>query len=288
MVRLHCRLLIRLMAVCLALIPTSRLTADLVELYDVTAGTLPGNQGWLAVVPAPATEQHNGSWLNLDTTAERSSQAGYFSESPFNGASQHPDMPVLDRLTGFHIDFQLQVLSEGHNQRDDNGDGLDDRAGFSLIAISEDLLGLEVGFFEDRVWVYAAAGEGTNSLFTQAEGVAWDTTQMHDYRLTLLGGNYLLSANGSSLLTGSLRNYNPSGVNPLFNPYDNPSFLFLGDDTTSADSNVLLGSISVSAIPEPSGVLILTLILGRVAVRRKSRARPNARCADPIPANPIG
>ncbi len=277
MVHLHCRLLVRLLALCLVLVPTSRLTADWVELYDVTAGTLPGNQGWLPVVPAPSSEQHNGSWLNLDTTADRASQAGYFSESPFNGASQHPDMPVLDRLAGFHVDFQLQVLSEGHNTRDDNGDGLDDRAGFSLIAISEDLLGLEVGFFEDRVWVYAAAGEGTNSLFTQAEGIAWDTTQMHDYRLTFLGSNYALSANGSSLLTGSLRNYNPSGVNPLFDPYDNPSFLFLGDDTTSADSNVLLGSISVSSIPEPSGVLILTLILGRVAVRRKYRARPNTR-----------
>ena len=261
----------RLLAIWLTGSVTCGLQADLVGLYDVTAGTLPGDQGWLAVVPTPSNEQHNGTWLNLDTTADRSSQAGYFSESPFNGGSQHPDMPVLDPTAGFHIDFQLQVLAEGHNNRDDNGDGLDDRAGFSLIAISDDLMGLELGFFEDRVWAYAGAGEGTNSLFTQAEGTPWDTTQMHDYRLTMLNGNYSLQANGNALLVGSLRNYNPSGVNPLFDPYDNPSFLFLGDDTTSADSNVLLGSISVSSIPEPSGVTLIWIVFGSGVAHRYRR-----------------
>ena len=261
------------LAICLASCAATGLQADVVELYDVTAGTLPSDQGWLSVVPAPSSEQHNGSWLNLNTTADRASQAGYFSESPFNGSAQHPDIPTLDRLAGFHVDFQLQVLSEAHNPRDDNGDGLDDRAGFSLITISEDLLGLEIGFFEDRLWVYAAAGEGSNSLFTQAEGVAWDTTQMHNYRLTFWGSNYALSADGNTLLAGNLRNYNPSGINPLFNPYDNPSFLFLGDDTTSADSNVLLGSISVSSIPEPSGTPILAFVLSALGITRNLRRR---------------
>jgi hypothetical protein len=46
-----------------------------------------------------------------------------------------------------------------------------------------------------------------------------------------------------------LRNYNPSGLSLLVDPYNNPSFLFFGDDTTSADSHVALGRIeSLSSI----------------------------------------
>jgi hypothetical protein len=46
------------------------------------------------------------------------------------------------------------------------------------------------------------------------------------------------------LLTGNLRNYNPSGVDAIADPYNNASFLFLGDDTTSAESHVLLGGVT--------------------------------------------
>jgi hypothetical protein len=217
----------------------------------------------------------SGGLLNLNTTGNRSIASGYFSEDPFDGAPQHPQMPVLDRLSGYTISFQLQMISEGHNTRDDNGDNKDDRAGFSVIAISQDLLGLELGFFEDRIWAYAAAGEGANSLFTQAEGVAFDTTSaLTDFNLAVEGDSYRLFAGGSEILTGSLRDYNPSGVNALINPYDNPSFLFFGDDTSSADSNVKLGTVSVTTVPEPSAFALMLLATGglvAIGLRRRFR-----------------
>lgn len=248
--------------------------ADLTTLYDPGLGTLPGDQGWFSVVVPPASESLNDGLLNLDTTADRSNQAGYFSEFPLDGSLQHPMMPTLDRQQGYRFSFGLQVVEENHDARDDNGDGLDDRAGFSVIAISEDLLGLELGFFENRIWAYAAAGEGTDSRFTQAEGVDFDTTAgMVSYELFVQGDGYQLFADGSEILNGSLRNYNPSGLSGLIDPYDNPSFLFFGDDTTSADSSVLLGTIGIQSVPEPSTCGLLFAAAGLLAWRRFSTNR---------------
>jgi len=127
------------------------------------------------------------------------------------------------------------------------------------------------------VWAYAADDEGPNSLFTQAEGAAFDTTAwMVQFDFSVLNNGYSLTANGIPLLSGNLRNYNPSGLGSLVDPYNNPSFLFFGDDTTSADADVLLGNIEINpspglAVPEASTALPL-LILGLSGLLRKKRA----------------
>jgi hypothetical protein len=174
------------LSICLAQAGVSRG----VTLYDSAPGTLPGAQGWLTVADSATVELHTGQYASLDTTAARADQSGYFSEDPFTGTFvSHPDMPVLDHSTGYTIGFELRVVAESHNTRDDNGDGRDDRAGFSLITISEDLAGLELGFFADRIWAYAAASEGINSLFTQAEGIEFNTTaSVVDYQLSVRDG----------------------------------------------------------------------------------------------------
>ena len=104
-------------------------------LYDRTSGNVPGSEGWIPVIQGSTTETYlGGSQLTeLNTTANRGDQSGYFSEDPFIGALSHPLMPTLDRSVGFTIRFDLQVVAEGHNLRDDNGDGEFDRAGFSVI-----------------------------------------------------------------------------------------------------------------------------------------------------------
>ena len=225
--------------------PISR--ADTV-LYDPALGTIPSQQGWLSFLDNSTVEQFDGHYISLDTTADRTDQSGYFSEDPPFGIIGHPQFPVLDRNAGFTIRFELQVISESHNLRDHNGDGRLDRAGFSVIAISDDLLGVELGFFEDRLWVYAAAGESPNSQFTQAEGVTFDTTaDFVTYDLSVFGDHYTLYADHRRFLSGPLRNYNPTGLSSLVDPYDNPSFVFLGDDTTSAESHTILGRIEAFA-----------------------------------------
>lgn len=243
-----------------------------VTLYDSSLGTTPGNQGWIAVIGG-AGESMSGGFLQLDTTANESDQAGYFSESPWDGLAEHPLMPMLDLNQGFTIRFDLQILAETHQNRDDNGDGKFDRAGFSLIAISENLDGLELAFFEDRIWAYADATEGTNSLFTQAEGVAFDTTAaITTYDLVFSSNGYEFFADGNSVLSGDVRNYNPSGVPALLNPYDNPSFLFFGDNTTSAASNSRIGRVQVlAAIPEPATTLPLLITIGLMTSKRAKR-----------------
>lgn len=252
-----------------------------VILYDPGLGTLPGSQGWIAGLEGDATQSLSGGRLILDTSTTRADRGGYFSENPFTGGSQHPQIPVLDRQTGYRVGFGLQVLSESHAARDDNSDGKDDRAGFSFIAISEDLWGIEVAFWQDRIWVYADANDGADALFTQAEGVDFDTTaDFLDYELWVQGDGYRLTENGATLLSGNLRNYNPNQVNALINPYDNPSFLFFGDNTTSADSSVALGSVRISSVPEPSAVGFLLVGLLLVASVRWARriANRNSAC----------
>ena len=241
-----------------------------VVVYDAGLGTTPGSQGWLAFLDSNSTQSINNGRLELDTTADFDERSGYFSESTANGAFRHPGLPnPLDANIGFGVQFDLQVLSEQHANRDDNGDGLDDRAGFSLIVISNDLTGLELAFFEDRIWAYADASEGANSLFTQAEGVDFDTTAVTQYELNFSASGYRLLADGQQVLSGQLRNYNPSGVEAPFNPYDNPNFVFWGDNTRSASAQVSLSQMTVTAIPEPAGLIPMALIAATGWARRR-------------------
>jgi hypothetical protein len=234
--------------------------AEEIVLYDASLSSTPGNQGWIEAVTGAATQSVAAGRLFLDTTADMGDVAGYASEVPeaffifSDGSLEHPAMPVLDRAAGFGVDLVVQILTENHLVRDDNIDGKDDRAGFSLIAISQDLFGIEIGFFEDRVFAYAGSGEGVLSSFTQAEFALIDTTADDiAYRLAVLGGGYQLYADDNPILSGSLRNYSSEGAVP--NPYDNPSFLFFGDDTSSASSSAAISRVAAS-VSEPSVFLL--------------------------------
>lgn len=243
-----------------------------VVLYDATLGTLPSSQSWLYLrnPNVGATISHSGATTNLKSTGSFGISGGIFTELPLFGILQHPMMPVLDKADGFEVRFSLQVLTEAHSMgRDDNNDGLLDRAGFSIITLSEDLAGIEVAFFENKIWVYEDGQTNIADQFTQAESVPFDTTVFTNYKLVGSPGGYALFANGVNILSGTWRTYAPSGVSTNVDPYDNPSFLFLGDNTGSASSNVLVGDISVvvgpfenaeispTQVPIPIGVLAI-------------------------------
>ncbi|MCT7954457.1 DUF4347 domain-containing protein, partial [Laspinema palackyanum] len=234
-------------------------------LYDSTnTPDTPNDQGFeyrtLPYRPIAATQ--NGP--NLNTSGDRRDYAGYIAR---------PDrIPLLDRNTGYNINFTAQILAEDHSipsantpNPDKNGDGLADRAGFSLIAISSDgKKGIEIGFWKDRIWVQeAGAAEppappnpeyplDTYTLFTHKlnspESVTFPTTNTSVYQLEVLGETYQLLANGIRVISGKLRDYS-NASRPSFlpaNPYTTPNFIFFGDNTPSASAEFNLSAVSVT------------------------------------------
>lgn len=209
-------------------------------LYDGTLGTLPGAQSFdYLAVPGTATQTVAGGATTLDTTALVGEAAGY--------SAKAAAVPALDRAAGYAVTVAAQLQAETHTGSDRDGDGRDDRAGFSVIVLSSDLRGLELGFWTNRVWAQAdgAAVPPGGLLFTQAEGAAFDTTRLVTYTLFVRGDTYTLAGEGQALLTGDLRDYTAFTGFP--DPYETPNLIFLGDDTTSASAAVRLAHVEVTA-----------------------------------------
>jgi hypothetical protein len=182
----------------------------------------------------------------LDTTARNLDMAGYFSFGL-------PGMGTLDRTLGYTIGFRVRLAQESHVSSD--------RAGFSVIALSSDSQGIELGFWSNEVWAQDVG-------FTHGEGASFNTTSgLTDYTLKILGSSYTLSANGSTLLTGALRDYSSFGL-----PYNVPNLLVFSDDTTSASARVEIARISL--VPEPASWTLAALgLAGAVVVRRTVRSK---------------
>ena len=158
-------------------------------LYDGRLGGTPDQQSlsYIALFTTAANQRYEDGVTILDTWDVAADQAGYFG----------PSTPVLNRALGYTLHFSGQVLRETHESRH--------RAGFTLLVVSDDLLGLELAFWENEIW---AQEGGSESLFTHAEGAAFDTTAgVTEYELAVLGDVYTLSADGEAILSGMLRDY---------------------------------------------------------------------------------
>lgn len=227
-------------------------------LFDPAAGQLPENYtpnpwgyGQLVSTGSPV-KTVAGGMLAFDTTSGVM-RAGW-STSP----------GTMDRSVGFTVSLDLKVLAESHSSSD--------RAGFSLIALSSDLLGVEIGFWDSEIWAQ-------NTGFTHGEGSAFNTTTASvTYDLTIQGAAYTLKADGSQILTGSLRDYSATGF-----PYDVPNLIFIGDDTFSAQADVELGQITFAPVPEPeewaglggAGLLTFALVRRMRQLRRMTPRHAN-------------
>ncbi len=256
-VRIHIvAAVIRLLLPPLALVASPVFAA---LLYDPASGQLPNEYApgpWsyaqvtdtlsfsTTVVP-PVTAAVSGGVLGFDTTGG-TVRAGWSRSDT-----------TLDRTVGYTLSFGVQIGSETHVSTD--------RAGFSVIALSSDLQGIELAFWSDEVWAQHAG-------FTHGEGtVAFNPAgAMISYALTIQGTGYTLRANDTEVLSGSLRNYSAGGF-----PYTTPNLVFFGDDTFSASADVDLGSISLAAVPEPAEWSALTGLaaLAFAAGRRWRAAR---------------
>ena len=242
------------MSKCLTCIVALLLAAAIARaetvLYNGALNTAPSSQGWAYITSGIDPVQFaSGGKTRLTTTTTRTDQAGYFS-------TFHPSVGVLSRVTGFDLRFDLQLLNEIHDANDRNGDTLDDRGGYSVTAITSDLLGIELSFWNNQVWAYDYQNTGGGFDFVHAESsIGFDpTAAKRRYDLQIHGNNYNLLADGATILSGALRNYSAAGL-----VYDNPNFLFLGDDTTKAGSQSDLYFISLNPIPEPSTIAMLAL-----------------------------
>lgn len=203
-------------------------------LYDGSAGGTPGSQGVLSyqavnfsggAVKASETYDATSKTTILDSTAQQSDGAGYSAD--LSGTTTiTPDVPAT-------LTFRAQVEQESHAKNN--------RAGFSVILLNNNKLGIEIGFWQNEIW---AQEGGTTKLFTKAESVAFDTSAATTYRLTFSGNAYTLSANGTPILSGALRDY--AAAQGLYDPYETPNFVFFGDDTSSAVARTRLAAASLA------------------------------------------
>src|SRR4051812_35382877 len=118
-----------------------------VTLYDTALGGTPDTQGNMAFRASPgalATQVFADSCTILDSRASQADAAGSFAGPQA--------LPALDRAAGYALRCSVQIVSESHADSDKDGDGVGGRAGFSVIVLSSDPKGIELGFWEDQIW----------------------------------------------------------------------------------------------------------------------------------------
>lgn len=211
-------------------------------LYDSTLGGTPDSQGRLILRASPgalATQTFADGATTLDTMANQADAAGYFANPSA--------IPALERQRGYQLFFTMQIVAEYHADSDKDGDGRGDRAGFSVLVLSSDTKGIELGFWDDRIWAQeqGAAEPPAGTLFTHAESAPFDTaSRMIAYTLAVRGEQYHLSSADATILRGQLRDY--TAFEGPVNPYRTPNFIFLGDDTGSARALIRLAYVALT------------------------------------------
>ncbi len=218
------------------------LQAQCQVLYNGSLNTFPASQGWTSVSFAASSSLSSGSVI-FDSTFSGNNGLGGFSRNDH----------ILNINDGYTLTLDLQILSESHFSTD--------RAGISFIALSSDLRGVELGFWADEVW----AQNDTPTLFKHGEGAVINTiSKQHMYTIQFSSSGYHVFADGNAtpILMGALRNYSAFGM-----PYNIPNFLFIGDNTRSAQGRFALSSVTLSAsAPEPSVLGLLIPALGMIGI----------------------
>lgn len=206
---------------------------NILVLYDADSGNIPdtGMMNFIDFPPGAAPPVYEKEVTLLDTsTSGDETYAGWVS----NGAST-AGFPLLDGEAGFQVNFSGQVENESHSNNN--------RAGFSVMVLGNDARGIELAFWENEIW--AQSDDLTGGLFTHGEAATFDTTAgLINYQLNIINDTYTVNANGLSILTGPVRDYGNFEGFP--DPYQSPNFLFIGDNTTSAQARIRLSYLSIT------------------------------------------
>jgi hypothetical protein len=244
-------------------------TVQAATLY--TGAGLPASQGWLTYFATGGSQTASaGNPVTVDTTAANGLNAGYLNRSialfptPGLGGFINPAFPLLDRQAGFNLDFTLRMNSEASTRPE--------RAGFSVLVITSDKQGIELGFHTSSIF---AQDRDFTDTGLAARSAALDTTLSRDYRLSILGNGYQLSSAGSLILGGSLVDYfNTTNSSPLAFVYGQQDFLFMGDNTTSANASFTLGRVELNTavVPLPAAGWLLLAGLGLLGTAGRRRS----------------
>lgn len=213
--------------VALLALPWQPVAAQPTVLYAAAQGGTPDTQGMRYVAtddfflppPVAAAQSYTGGLAQLQTGAHLGDHAGYTANAAL--------VPTLERTAGFTLTIQVQIAAESHTSTD--------RAGFSVLLLGADARGIELGFWQDRIWA-----QDDSPLFDHAEEALVDTTALTTYTLAVRGDTYTLSGGGATL-SGPVRDYRAAGV-PV---YQTPNLIFLGDNTTRGGALIRLAYVAI-------------------------------------------
>jgi hypothetical protein len=236
---------------------SNRSMAASITLYDGASGVTPDNYPNTSSTFFKfdslngGAQQASGGVTNLNTTPSNSAYAGY---SNYNATInlQNPSVftptspvntsfPVLDRNAGYTFTFTVKINSES-----DTNDSTHPRAGFSVIVLSSDKQGIEIGFSQKNSSIFSQDNSSFNKVgesYASASSLLTNSTQ---YDLTVSGNQYTLSSSGNNLLNGSLRDYTAATGFVGSDVYKTSNFIFLGDDTGSAQANIDLKYVALT------------------------------------------
>jgi hypothetical protein len=232
--------------------------AAVLTLYNAN-GTTPLSQGSLApgalrsngIPTSPGESQVGGGGVTLNTAANSAEYSGYSNYNPLLANYINTSIfnaNTLDQTSGYSITFTVKLDSATNNTSNVNP-----RAAFSIIAISSDNKGIEIGFRAAQIFAQSSANFTSQDA---AQTALTDTTSFaKTYKLTIFNDTYALTNGGTSIINGALQNYSFNRLTsspPLpFNPYTTPSFLFFGDNTGQESGTFTLGSVALDTTPVP-------------------------------------
>ncbi len=198
-------------------------------LYDSTLATVPSAQGWGSyLIEGGISGMDSGAYV-MDTRSDSGIHAFHIRSDQ-----------TLDTMTGFSLNLDLRIDAESHSNPN--------RAGFSFITIGQDTTkAIEVAFWEDRVWVY----DYSTGVFSKRAEYMVDTRVRRNYQLQVANQQFSLFVDGILGINGAMVDYSAFGM-----PYNMPSTLIFGDDTTSGASSVEI--YNIQAVPLPSALILLT------------------------------
>ncbi|MEH2377604.1 MAG: PEP-CTERM sorting domain-containing protein [Nostoc sp.] len=229
--------------------------AGVITLYDGASGVTPDQYNapsqWLNFGSLNGgTQSVSGGLTNLDTSSNNNIYSGYsnynVANPPVSSSVITPTTLVnssfasLDRNAGYNLSFNVRINSEANN----GTNGLY-RAGFSVLVLSSDKQGIEIGFRNNDIFAQVNSSFNSISPAEQITGVSSLLSSLTTYNLNVSGNNYTLTNGATSLLSGLLRDYT-TATGFGSDVYKTSNFVFLGDDTTSARANIDLKSITIT------------------------------------------